>query len=67
MHSLLLGGRLITEQHFTDQAVPERLFAQLTNGAIVGADNALFNVAYQNRLEIYTAELNQICEWAVGA
>jgi len=64
MHTLLLGGRLITEQHFSDRAVPGPIFAQDTSGAVT---NVLYsgseNIAYDNEIEIYTAELNQICEW----
>lgn len=63
MHTLALVGRLINEQHFSDRAVPEILLIEDATGAIVGRDSSALDVDYHNSFEIYSAELNQICQW----
>ena len=63
VHTLLFGGRLENEQHFSDQGAHQLLLIQNSKGQLYAADSEPFNVKYQNNLEIYTGELNQIFEW----
>jgi Tfp pilus assembly protein PilF len=63
MHTLLLVGRLVDNQTFDDQAAPQLLFAQSPTGAIYGESTVPFNVGYQEEFKIYSAELEQICQW----
>jgi Tfp pilus assembly protein PilF len=63
MHTLLFGGRLITEQHFSDQAAPQLLLLQNGSGALVSHDAEPFDVSYNNQVEVYTAEAEQIFQW----
>jgi Flp pilus assembly protein TadD len=63
MHTLLLGGRLVNDQHFSDLAAPQLLLVQDGKGTIYASDSEPFDVAYRGQLEIYTAEMNQIFEW----
>jgi tetratricopeptide (TPR) repeat protein len=55
--TLGLGGRLVNDQKFTDQGVPEWVLD-------AGGTNYLFslpyNVGYENRLEVYLGEVQQI-------
>src|SRR5206468_10711993 len=60
MHTLLLGGRLENEQHFSDRGVAPLVFTEEPNGDIRSRVNGLFDLDYRSSLEIYTAELNQI-------
>lgn len=62
-HTLLLGGRLINEQRFSDLATPQLLLIQDAGGNIIGHDIQPFDASYQSKLEIYTVELNQIQQW----
>jgi tetratricopeptide (TPR) repeat protein len=63
MHTLLLGGRLVNEQHLSDLATPQLLLIQDPSGTIVTHDFQPFDVDYHAHLEIYTLELNQILQW----
>ncbi|MGP8200553.1 MAG: FecR domain-containing protein [Limisphaerales bacterium] len=63
MHTLLLVGRLMDNQSFNDQASPQLLFAESPSGAIYGESAVPFNVGYQEEFKIYSAELEQICQW----
>jgi tetratricopeptide (TPR) repeat protein len=63
MHTILLGGRLETEQHFSDTGVPEIRIDQFSDRTIAGVFATPFDLEYHNRFEIYTAELNQIFQW----
>lgn len=63
MHTLALVGRLVDEQHFSDKGAPELLEVQDSTGTIVAVPTNGFDVNYRNHFEIYSAELNQICEW----
>jgi len=63
IHTLLLVGRLVDKQQFSDQAAPQLLFVEHPTGAIYGESTVPFNVGYQEKFEIYTAELEQICQW----
>jgi tetratricopeptide (TPR) repeat protein len=63
MHTLLLVGRLVDQQNFSDRADPEFLFSENGAGAITGYTLPTFNVNYTENFEIYSAELSQICEW----
>jgi len=58
MHTLLLGGRLENEQHFSDKAVPQLVL--IPGIPTLGVP---FDLQYQGELEIYTAELNQLLQW----
>ena len=63
MHTLLLGGRLENEQHFSDRAAPQLLLIQDPTGKTYASDSEPFDVEYRSKLEIYTVELNQIFQW----
>jgi len=63
MHTLLLLGRLVDNQQFSDQAAPQYFVAEKPSGTIVGITNVPFNVENQNKLKIYSAELQQVCQW----
>jgi len=62
VHTLLLGGRLETEQYFSDLAAPQLTLIR-NNGAITLAGTTPLDVNYHNEFEIYLAELNQIFQW----
>ncbi len=59
VHTLLLGGRLSTEQYFSDSAAPQLLLSR-NNSAVFAAGSAPFGVNLHDTFEIYLAELNQI-------
>ena len=65
IHTLLLLGRLVDDQQFSDQAADERgglyRFQETPGGIIV--NQVPLNVNYQENFEIYSAELNQILQW----
>jgi Tfp pilus assembly protein PilF len=63
IHTLLLLDRLVDHQTFSDKAAPQLLFAQLPRGPINAALSVPFDVNYQEKFEVYGAELNQICQW----
>ncbi len=63
MHTMFLGGRLINEQHFTDRKVPQIVLFQDANGTVDGRASTGVDVDYHSQFEIYSAELNQICDW----
>ena len=63
MHTLLLVGRLVDNQTFDDQAAPQLLFAESPTGAIYGESTVPFNVGYQEEFKVYSAELEQVCQW----
>jgi Tfp pilus assembly protein PilF len=58
-HTLFLGGRLESAQHFSDQAAPQLIAFSFPEADPVSGP---FNVGYQNKLVIYSAEVNQILE-----
>jgi Flp pilus assembly protein TadD len=64
IHTLLLGGRLVTKQEFSDRqdtnASP--LLLENSSGAIDTAITTPFDVSLQDQLEIYTAEFSQIVQ-----
>jgi Tfp pilus assembly protein PilF len=64
-HTLLMGGRLQTEQFFRDQQARQYVFSQQspTSGVEVANINIPFDVHYHGESEIYLAELNQIFRW----
>jgi len=59
-HTLLLGGRLVDSQHFSDLATPQLLLIQDAGGNIVNHDIEPFDANYSSQSQIYTVELNQI-------
>jgi Flp pilus assembly protein TadD len=63
IHTLALAGRLVTEQHFSDLATPQLLLIENTPGVVSGTDSNSFDATYNNRIEIYAGELNQVMEW----
>jgi outer membrane receptor protein involved in Fe transport len=65
MHTLLMAGRLSTEQQFGDKSIPQLVLVEDAGGfgSIVSSDNQPLDLAYRNKLEIYAGELNQILEW----
>jgi Tfp pilus assembly protein PilF len=62
VHTLLLGGRLSTEQYFSDIAAPQLTLIR-NNGAITLAGTTPLDVNYHDEFEIYLAELNQLFQW----
>jgi len=63
IHTILMLDRLEDQQAFSDQAAPQLLLVQLPHGAINGAFGVPLDVNYTENLQVYGAELNQICEW----
>lgn len=64
IHTLLMLDRLVDDQQFSDQAAPQLLLSERSNGSIYGAPNLVpFNVSYREQFQVYSAELNQICQW----
>src|SRR5438445_11779407 len=63
MHTLVLGGRLENEQQFRDRGIHQPVLDKFKGGQIVDAIDGYFDLEYQSKLEIYTAELNQIFQW----
>ena len=62
IRSLLLGGRLEMEQHFSDVQAPQLAVAQDSTGATDYARGEPFDVQLRDKLEIYSAELCQIVQ-----
>ena len=62
-HTLLLGGRIATEQTFSDRAARQLLLIQDPTGASMAADTVPLDANYHGDFEIYLAELNQIFQW----
>jgi Tfp pilus assembly protein PilF len=60
IRTLLLGGRLVNEQKFTDLQAPQFLLIEDGSGAVVATDAQPFDVQLTDDLEIYTAEVSQI-------
>ena len=63
VHTLLLGGRVATEQYFSDHGAPQLLLLQNGAGSIYAFDREPFDVHYHGQSEIYLAELNQLFQW----
>jgi cytochrome c-type biogenesis protein CcmH/NrfG len=64
IRTLLLVSRLTDEQFFSDKAAPQYVLGEDPTGAINSVNTAdAFDVNYHNTFDIYSAELNQICEW----
>ena len=63
VRTLLLLSRLVDEQYFSDQAAPQLVLDEDPTGAIYGVGSEPYDVNYHNQFEIYSAELNQICQW----
>jgi Tfp pilus assembly protein PilF len=60
IHTLALGGRLVNEQHVTDQAVPLLVFTRNPTGALTGVFTSEFDINYHNEFETWIGELSQI-------
>jgi tetratricopeptide (TPR) repeat protein len=60
VHTLLLGGRVATEQNFSDQRARQLLLIENSAGKVYAADNQPFDVSYQGKSEVYLAEFNQL-------
>jgi tetratricopeptide (TPR) repeat protein len=63
IRTLVLLGRLTDEQYFSDKATPQLVLDEFPDGTIYGVGSEPYDVNYHNQFEIYSAELNQICEW----
>ncbi len=63
IHTLLLVDRLVDDQQFSDKAAPQLLFTQLPSGAVSSALSVPFDFNYQEKFQVYGAELSQICQW----
>jgi Tfp pilus assembly protein PilF len=64
VHTLALAGRLITDQHFSDQSAQQLvLFKDTTTGQVTASPSEPFDVQYHNQIEIYTGEINQLFQW----
>jgi tetratricopeptide (TPR) repeat protein len=62
VRTLLLGGRLVNKQKFSDHQAPQLLLIEDGAGAVVGTDSQPFDARLTDDLEIYTAEVNQIVQ-----
>ena len=60
IRTLLLGGRLVNEQKFSDLQSPQPALFEWPSGEVSDAYSFPFDVQLTDKLEIYTAELNQI-------
>jgi cytochrome c-type biogenesis protein CcmH/NrfG len=64
IRTLVLLSRLTDEQDFSDKAAPEFVLGEDPLGAINSVNTSVgFDVNYHNNFDIYSAEVNQICEW----
>lgn len=63
VHTLLLGGRLVNDQHYSDRDVNQSLLA-LDSGtmAVTNVFSIPMTVDYRSKFEIYSAEANQIIQ-----
>ena len=62
-HTLLLGGRIATEQNFSDRGADQLMLYEDPEGTVYDAVRLPFDVSYRDQTEIYLAELNQIFQW----
>ena len=60
VHTLFLGGRLVSDERFSASRVPTTVFFEQTGIGVTTLATNLFDLRYHSDLEIYTAELNQI-------
>jgi hypothetical protein len=63
IRTLALVGRLTDQQHFSDLDVPEFVLFKTVPPTVDAAPVTYYDVNYNNSFAIYSAELNQICEW----
>jgi Tfp pilus assembly protein PilF len=63
MHTLFMAGHISLDQQFADTTAQQLLLTGYTNGVKNVASALPFNTAYSNRLDLYSTELNQICQW----
>ncbi|HEY1662172.1 MAG TPA: FecR domain-containing protein [Verrucomicrobiae bacterium] len=63
IRTLALVGRLTDEQNFSDKAAPQLVLDELPDNTIYGVQSVPYDVDYHNQFTIYSAELNQLCEW----
>jgi len=61
MHTMVLLGRLVNEQYFSDKNTTQYLIYGLPPPDIT--QSSPWDVSYHNTFEIYSSEVNQICEW----
>jgi hypothetical protein len=63
VHTLLLGGRLVNDQHYSDSAVNQALLG-LDPGtmAVTSVSSLPMDVDYHSEFEIYSVEANQIIQ-----
>ncbi len=60
IRTLLLGGRLVNDQKFSDLQAPQLLLIENRGGAVTATDSQPLDVRLNDQLEIYTTEVNQI-------
>jgi tetratricopeptide (TPR) repeat protein len=63
VHTLLLGGRLATEQNVSDRAASQLMLIEDPTGATDDAFSRPFDVNYHGDFTIYLTELNQLFQW----
>ncbi|HXR05651.1 MAG TPA: FecR domain-containing protein, partial [Verrucomicrobiae bacterium] len=63
IRTLVLLGRLTDEQYFSDKAAPQLLLWESPPGTVGLVTPTAYDISYHNSFDIYSAELNQICEW----
>jgi outer membrane receptor protein involved in Fe transport len=63
IRTLVLLGRLTDEQYFSDKAAPQLVLFKSPPGPVGLVATTAYDVNYHNTFDIYSAELNQICEW----
>jgi tetratricopeptide (TPR) repeat protein len=61
-HTMLLGGRVATEQYFSDTAAPQLVLVENPSGVVYASDTAPFDVSYHNNSAVYLAEVNHVLQ-----
>ncbi len=63
VHTLLLGGRLVNDQHYSDEGRDQTLLAlDATTAGVTNVFSLPMNVDYRSEFEIYSFEANQIIQ-----
>ena len=63
VQTLFLGGRLVNDLRYRDRSLPNYVFTRDTPGApVTDVAQTRYDLNYENRFEIYSAELSQIAK-----
>lgn len=63
-HTLLLAGHLENEQRFGDKVVPLPILFRTAGGPVISKGTINFDAGLESEFDAYTAELQQIQQWA---